>query len=286
MDDFGGKLRQARERRGISLRQIAASTKISAAALEALERNDISKLPGGIFSRAFVRSYAIEVGLDPDDTVREFLERFNQEAAPTAAAVAADIPEEERAFQERQRKAAQIAIAALAVIIVVVVVAVFAYRARVAARVQAGEGPAADPAPAASSIPAPPPPDPQPVPAAAAAAAPAPATPSAATPSAATPSAATPSSATPAPVGELQLEIRPAADCWVSLTVDGRKMFARVMPAGEKQVFPVAKEATVEIGDAGAFAYAVNGKPGKSLGDKGQVRTLKITPATASQFIR
>ena len=58
MDDFGGKLRQARERRGISLRQIAASTKISAAALEALESNDISKLPGGIFSRAFVRSYA------------------------------------------------------------------------------------------------------------------------------------------------------------------------------------------------------------------------------------
>ena len=68
MEDFGGKLRQARERRGISLRQIAASTKISAAALEALERNDISRLPGGIFSRAFVRSYAAEVGLDPDAT--------------------------------------------------------------------------------------------------------------------------------------------------------------------------------------------------------------------------
>src|ERR1043165_2621375 len=76
MSDFGGKLRLARERRGISLRQIAASTKISIAALEALERNDLSKLPGGIFSRAFVRSYAIEVGLDPDATVHEFLERF------------------------------------------------------------------------------------------------------------------------------------------------------------------------------------------------------------------
>ena len=65
MSDFGGKLRLARERRGISLRQIAASTKISVGALEALERNDVSKLPGGIFSRAFVRSYAVEVGLDP-----------------------------------------------------------------------------------------------------------------------------------------------------------------------------------------------------------------------------
>src|SRR6478609_1737958 len=112
MDDFGGKLRQARERRGISLRQVASSTKIAAAALEALERNDISKLPGGIFSRAFVRSYAIEVGLDPDETVREFLERFNQDPAPTAeAAAAAAIPEEERAFQERQRKAARAAVA-------------------------------------------------------------------------------------------------------------------------------------------------------------------------------
>src|SRR5512142_269184 len=107
MDDFGGKLRQARERRGISLRQIAASTKISAAALEALERNDISTLPGGIFSRAFVRSYASEVGLDPDDTVREFLERFNQEPPPSAEAVTVAIPEQERTYQEQQRRAAR-----------------------------------------------------------------------------------------------------------------------------------------------------------------------------------
>ena len=105
MDDFGGKLRQARERRGISLRQIASSTKIAAAALEALEKNDISKLPGGIFSRAFVRSYAVEVGLDPDETVKEFLDRFNQDAPPSAEATAAAIPEEEKQFEQRQRQA-------------------------------------------------------------------------------------------------------------------------------------------------------------------------------------
>ena len=74
--DFGGKLRDARERRGISLRQIANATKISIAALEALERNDISRLPGGIFSRAFVRSYAVEVGLDPETTIQEFIAQF------------------------------------------------------------------------------------------------------------------------------------------------------------------------------------------------------------------
>src|ERR671933_831322 len=82
--DVGRKLREARERRGISLRQISNATKISVAVLEALERNDISKLPGGIFSRAFVRSYAIEVGLDPETTIQQFIEQFPNDAAVTA----------------------------------------------------------------------------------------------------------------------------------------------------------------------------------------------------------
>ena len=47
----------------MTLRQIAGATKISIGVLEALERNDISRLPGGIFSRAFVRSYA-DAGVD------------------------------------------------------------------------------------------------------------------------------------------------------------------------------------------------------------------------------
>jgi len=74
--DFGARMRQAREQRGVTLRQIAEATKISVSALEALERNDISRLPGGIFSRAFVRSYAAEIGVDPEQTVREFLAQF------------------------------------------------------------------------------------------------------------------------------------------------------------------------------------------------------------------
>jgi cytoskeletal protein RodZ len=77
--DFGAKLRAARERKGVSLRQIATATKISIAALEALERNDISRLPGGIFSRAFVRSYASEVGLDPEATIQDFIAQFPQD---------------------------------------------------------------------------------------------------------------------------------------------------------------------------------------------------------------
>src|SRR3954471_20363004 len=74
--DLGRKLREARERKGMSLRQIANATKISVGVLDALERNDISKLPGGIFGRAFVRSYAVEVGLDPEVTIQNFIAQF------------------------------------------------------------------------------------------------------------------------------------------------------------------------------------------------------------------
>lgn len=75
-DDFGGRLRAARERKGVSLRRIADVTRISVAALEGLERNDISRLPGGIFSRGFVRAYANEVGVNPDATVDDFVRCF------------------------------------------------------------------------------------------------------------------------------------------------------------------------------------------------------------------
>jgi cytoskeleton protein RodZ len=74
--DFGATLRDARERRKLSLRAIADATRISVRALEALERNDVAHLPGGIFSRAFVRAYAVEVGLDPEQTVADFITRF------------------------------------------------------------------------------------------------------------------------------------------------------------------------------------------------------------------
>jgi cytoskeletal protein RodZ len=75
-DTFGTKLRGARERRGISLRTIANETRISVTVLEALERDDIARLPGGIFTRAFVRSYAAQVGLDPEETIRTFIAAF------------------------------------------------------------------------------------------------------------------------------------------------------------------------------------------------------------------
>src|SRR5215471_10046977 len=101
--DFGRKLREARERRGLSLRQIASATKISVPTLEALERNDISRLPGGIFSRGIVRSYATEVGLDAEATIREFLTQFPHDSVTQGSP---HVPQEDHAAIESNRESA------------------------------------------------------------------------------------------------------------------------------------------------------------------------------------
>ena len=102
MSDFGTRLRAARERRGVALRDIAARTELSVTALEALERSDPSRLPGGIFARAFVRSYAAEVGLDPEATVLEFVETFDFEP-PISVVDLSQLHNSRRAADSRSR---------------------------------------------------------------------------------------------------------------------------------------------------------------------------------------
>lgn len=87
---LGRRLRSERERRLITLESIATNTKINIGLLRDLERDDVSRWPTGIFRRSFVRSYAEAIGLDGDDIVQEFLERFPdaQHIEATAALVA------------------------------------------------------------------------------------------------------------------------------------------------------------------------------------------------------
>jgi transcriptional regulator with XRE-family HTH domain len=73
---LGTRLRETRERKGVSLTAIAERTKISITLLEGLERDDVSRWPGGIFRRAWVRAYAQSIGLEPEPIVREFVELF------------------------------------------------------------------------------------------------------------------------------------------------------------------------------------------------------------------
>src|SRR6478609_3160730 len=75
-ESFGARLRERRERQQIVLTTIAEQTKIKASLLEALERDDVSQWPAGIFRRAFIRAYAHAIGLEPDVVVREFLDLY------------------------------------------------------------------------------------------------------------------------------------------------------------------------------------------------------------------
>jgi cytoskeletal protein RodZ len=66
MDGVGDTLRDARLRRGLELADVEEATKIRLQLLEAIEAEDWDALPGGAYSRAFVRSYANHLGLDGD----------------------------------------------------------------------------------------------------------------------------------------------------------------------------------------------------------------------------
>src|SRR5579862_8125779 len=82
MSNFGGSFKKARESKGISLDRIAAETRISTRFLLAIENEEFNLLPGGIFNRGFVRTYAAKVGLDPDQSVADY-ERLVQIQEPT-----------------------------------------------------------------------------------------------------------------------------------------------------------------------------------------------------------
>src|SRR2546423_11751140 len=116
--DVGRTLREARERRGVSLRQIANATKIAMSALEALERNDISRLPGGIFSRAFVRSYAIEVGLDPDATIQDFIAQFPHDSVITVHPTSTHAEDHQAIDSDRRAAATFLAVLVLSLFVV------------------------------------------------------------------------------------------------------------------------------------------------------------------------
>src|SRR5687768_12292940 len=184
----GARLREARGRRGVSLRQIANSTRISVTSLEALERSDLSRLPGGIFTRAFIRAYAQEVGLDPDRTIQDFIAELPPEAATATAHPAAV---EDGDALDSERKAVATAIRLILVSLPIIGLVIY-YGTRNA---PAPASPVAAPAEVAEAPPSPPPD----------------------TPPAAqeTPGPAPGAVAT----SGLTMEIAPRGSCWVSVTV-------------------------------------------------------------------
>lgn len=71
-NSLGEFLRQEREKRGISIEQVASATKIGVRLLHSLEADQFAELPAKPFIRGFVTSYARFVGLDPKEILTQF----------------------------------------------------------------------------------------------------------------------------------------------------------------------------------------------------------------------
>jgi cytoskeletal protein RodZ len=277
--DFGSRLRQARERKGVTLREIANRTKISIGVLESLERTDISKLPGGIFSRAFVRSYAREVGLDPDATVEEFIGLFPHDSV-TAGHPRSDQVEDTQLFESDRRVASSV----LWILLISVPLAGGVLYFGMSQRADA-QHPQPKPATVAKALPPEPapasvtPPEPvadnssQPV----AGAAPPPPAPASVPSENAQPAAA--------PSDSLKVELSARRPVWVSATVDGQKAIGRLLQVGDKEVVDVKRELMLTAGDASAVKMTVNGAEARSLGKNGEVITARVTPANFKDYL-
>src|SRR4051795_12919914 len=80
------RLYSARERKGVDLYRAERDTKIRARYLGALERGEYRELPGDVYTKGFLRNYALYLGLDPDEVVGQWRrERGAPESAPSKA---------------------------------------------------------------------------------------------------------------------------------------------------------------------------------------------------------
>jgi transcriptional regulator with XRE-family HTH domain len=94
--EFCLSLKAARERKGITLAEIASTTKIPASVFAALERSDLRRWPKGLFRRSFFRDYVRAIGLPVTESCDEFVRLFpDDEGAAPAKTVAVTVEEEQ-----------------------------------------------------------------------------------------------------------------------------------------------------------------------------------------------
>jgi cytoskeleton protein RodZ len=253
----GARLRLRREEQRVSLREVAAATKISPVALEAIERDDIKRLPGGIFTRAFVKAYAAHVGLDPDQTLREFIAQF-----PGAAAE--HFPENNPVLEPEPVSPAvalrPFLAAGLVAVPVLLALVWFAF-------FRAPSGPRLD----ADRIGA--------------------MRPDIQAPAVIRPVADVVRTDMPEAVPAMQRDedlivvLTPRADCWISASTDGHMVVERLLGAGEQVVLKARRAIVFKVGDAAAVSLQVNGAIGRELGGPGEVVTTRIDQNNFRDFV-
>lgn len=291
MTSLGHRLRTQRERLGLTVSQIATQTKIRETYLEAIENDRLESIPGGFFSRAFVRQYAIALGLKaeeiegqleavtvpPEETVRveKIMNAYQQNASGHRNHRGALLPGEEEEpeyfhqaefLKDSNTGKRWLALAA------VLIVGCGAYLTwQRSPEMLTKLWPATSktdivwptlPTPPRPSVVVPETIGPEPIPAAVESAKP------------------VPQSQPPAndAASNVQVAVVAKEKSWVRLISDGTKLFGGTMEAGERRVLNGSASAVIFTGNAGGIELAYNGRPLGAVGPRGQVRTAVFTP--------
>jgi cytoskeleton protein RodZ len=278
MGSFGQRLQREREMRGITLEEIATSTKIGTRSLRALEEEDFDQLPGGIFNKGFVRAYAKYLGIDEEQAVADYLTAAGEGDQPLPNAAANPQPEL-ATVGDRSGGANWMAVA----VVVLLIAGGFAgwrwYEKKKLAEEEAAQ---------AMNTPAPPPVKAQPV------VTPAPdpnavaGDPQAAgatdlqTPDATKPADTKTEAAAKPPELKpdgFQLEIRAKQDAWISYTTDDKPTREVQMKATDQAVsIHAQKRVKLVLGNAGGVEISHNGKTLPQLGPENKTRVVIFTP--------
>jgi transcriptional regulator with XRE-family HTH domain len=233
------RLKEAREARGLSYRQIADVTKLSTRVVSALEDGRVDLLPHGIYRRSIVRVVSSEVGLDPEEVLRAFLDECPDDL-PMPGEAAAAVDAREPSPRGRWRRA----LAMLgAVVPLVTGVAYFASRP---APPSAGPSPTTASSGNRGAWP------PEVVPAGGLAEAP------------------------PPDARPVSMLVTVSARCQLRLFADGRQVIARILEAGERLEVAFADSVELWGDDAGAVQFSINGQAGRILGAAGEPLTARI----------
>jgi hypothetical protein len=258
--DVGAALRDARERRGLTLRRLADVTKISQTILRAIEENRIADLPPEVYARGFVRAYAREVGMDPAEIVERYVSQFADRtpavAPPPPPAEGGPPPLTEPGGAERFR---------LVAIGMAVLLAAVAASFLLADRPSPSERPASEAAADQSDVAG---------------------ESDAGEP---VPREAATSGSVEQPVPDedapLRVGIESQGPCWIEATADGVQILYRLLPSGERESIEAQDELVLRVGDPAAIALEINGAPGRVLGSAGRPVTVRITPRNYREFL-
>lgn len=283
MPTFGENLRREREMRGVTLEEISESTKISTRMLKALEADRFSDLPGGIFTRNFIRAYAQYLGLDEEHALAEY---------KRAAGSPSDNDLSRLAPNKTLRSIAGPRGRLLPWVVISVLLgsgyAVYHYSHRTVT-VPPAPPQAATPAPPASN----PAPTPSPTSTSGSVAAttenaggqPAPKTAPGSSPTGTNP--ATASGAAPAAnaaasapelgEGDLVLQVSTTEEVWLAVAADGKTLWQRLMPAKSTRSFRARDFFDVTTGNAQGTSLTLNGQAQKPLGREGEFRRVHLT---------